>query len=80
MKALYKRLREMELRTNGDPLRVQFIDQAGVERIGSVDDLESCGGDFVRVVAGSSLKDLDRILTTIRRKAEVSVNNVRMAD
>lgn len=72
---LNKRLRALQLLVNGDPLVVRFKDQAGVDRVGSVDDLVKQDGDFVKVISGSSLKDVDRILAMTKRRAEDARNN-----
>ena len=62
---LKKRVEELERRSFSEPLIVRFIDRDGKERSGSVDDLEKYGADFVRVVSGTSLSDVDRVLDFI---------------
>lgn len=60
-----RRIEELERRSFSEPLIVRFIDQDGKERTGNVNDLEKCGVDFVRVVSGTSLSDVDRVLDFI---------------
>lgn len=66
-----RRIEELERRSFLEPLIVRFIDRDGKERTGNVDDLEKCGVDFVRVVSGTSLEDVDRVLNFIAPNGSV---------
>lgn len=68
---LKKRVEELERRSFLEPLTVRFIDRDGKERTGNVDDLERNGVDFVCVVSGTSLEDVDRVLSFIAPNGSV---------
>lgn len=69
--SIKKRIAELERRSFSEPLIVRFIDRDGKERSGNVDDLERNGVDFICVVSGTSLEDVDRVLSFIAPNGSV---------
>ena len=68
---LKKRVEELERRSFSEPLLVRFIDKDRKEKTGTVDDLEEHGCDFICVVSGTSLEDVDRVLSFIAPNGSV---------
>ena len=62
MKTRIMRLEQRARALSGEPLLVLYQTPDGAEHKGSVDDMIRAGGNFVRVLSGSRLKDIDKML------------------
>lgn len=70
MKSFLARLAALEASSRQDPLVLLVDDGAGNQRKMTVSEmLQSDNFGFVRVASGSSLKDLDRLLTAYHDQA-----------
>ena len=63
-------LSERVRRVAGTPLIVQYELDSGEQRTGTVDEMLAADGIFCRVIDGSSLKDLDKILNSLLAAAK----------
>lgn len=72
MKSTLARIEELEKLYSNDPLIVlaELPDSNELQKMTVAEMLER-GGGFVRVVSGSSLKDLDKILETMAKNAVI---------
>lgn len=70
MKSQIARLELLEARRRADPLLVLCEDSNGDTAKMTVAEMFDTGRGFVRVVGGSSLKDLDRLLMAFHDKAK----------
>lgn len=71
MNGIIKRLSILERERLQEPLIVLAKLPTGEEKPMSVDDMIKNKGDFVRVLNGSSLTDLDKILKLMYDKAVI---------
>lgn len=70
MKSQTARLELLEARRRADPLIILTVDSDGNEIKSTVSEMLETGNiGFVRVLSGSSLSDLDRILSAFRERA-----------
>lgn len=69
MKSLLTRIELLETSRRSDPLLVLCKDSNGDTAKMTVSEMLNAGSGFVRVVGGSSLSDLDRLLMAFHDKA-----------
>ena len=69
MKSQIARLELLEARRRADPLIILTVDGFGNEKKSTVSEMLQNDLGFVRVVGGSSLSDLDRLLVAFHDKA-----------
>ena len=69
MKSLLTRIELLEASRRSDPLIILTVDGFGNEKKSTVSEMLQNDLGFVRVVGGSSLSDLDRLLMAFHDKA-----------
>lgn len=69
MKSLLTRIELLETSRRSDPLIILTVDGFGNEKKSTVSEMLQNDLGFVRVVGGSSLSDLDRLLMAFHDKA-----------
>ena len=74
MKSTLARIEELEKLYNNEPLIVlaELPNSKELQKMTVADMLEQ-GGGFVKVIGGSNLKDLDKLLEDMRQKAFAEV-------
>ncbi len=72
-KGIYKRLADLEKRYAKNPLIVLCRTETGEETM-TVSECIRRGADFVRVVGGADLADLDLLLSNMKQAAANDVN------
>ena len=70
MKSILTRIELLEASRRSDPLILLTVDGFGNEKKSTVSEMLQNDLGFVRVVGGSSLKDLDRLLLAFHDKAK----------
>ena len=69
MKSILTRIELLEASRRSDPLLVLCEDSNGDTAKMTVSEMLNAGREFVRVVGGSSLKDLDTLLRAFHERA-----------
>ena len=70
MKNIDNRLTMLEKTLTPDPMMVLSEFPDGTTEVVTVDDMIARGGGFCKVISGSDMNDLDKILSTIAGGAE----------
>lgn len=67
MKNIDNKLTALEKELTPDPLRVLAMLPEGTERVLTVEEMQELDAAFCRVISGSDMRDLDKLLDWIRR-------------
>ena len=70
MKSVLSRIELLEASRRTDPLIILTVDSDGNEKKTTVSEMLQSGNyDFVRVLSGNNMADLDRLLSAFRERA-----------